>query len=58
MGNVKQSNLPLGLLWLVPAAAAWRVPRERPAAAAAVLALAAGVSFLPITAANLLHTGS
>ncbi len=58
VGNVKQSNLPLGLLWLLPAAAAWRVPWERPAATAAVLGLAAGVSFLPITAANLLHTGS
>ena len=55
--NVKQSNLPLGLLWFVPAVAAARSLGRRPGLALGVMLLATAVSFVPVTLLNLRHTG-
>lgn len=55
--NVKQSNLPLGLLWFVPALLSVRLLLRRPVLAVSVALIATAVSFVPVTLMNLAHTG-
>lgn len=56
--NAKQSNAPLGLLWLVAAAPSWRLPLSRPILTVAAGTVAVLVSMLPTTAINWHHTGN
>jgi len=55
MTAVKPTNLPLGLLWLVPAFPALKLLLRRPAVSACVAATALLISFVPNAAMNLQH---
>lgn len=50
--NAKQNNAPLGLIWLLAAAPAWRLPWRRPWATLAVGVMGAWVSMVPTTFLN------
>ena len=56
--GVKQTSAPLAALWLVAAFPCWRLACRYPLAAAGAAVLAALVSILPVTVANLVHTRS
>ena len=56
--GIKVTNLPFGLLWLVIMAPAWRLLVRRPLLTVGAVALSLLVSFVPITVANLQHTGN
>jgi hypothetical protein len=55
--NAKQSNAPLGLLWLMAALPGWRIAVQRPWTTLGVAVCGALVSMIPTTALNLHHTG-
>jgi hypothetical protein len=56
--GVKQTNIPLALLWLAAAWPARRLMLSRPLAGIGVVCLGLLVSIVPITVANLRHTGT
>jgi hypothetical protein len=56
--GVKQTDIPLALLWLVAAWPAARLLRLRPAASLAVVAASLLVSALPLIFSNLKHCGT
>ena len=58
MTGVKQTNLPLVLLWLLAAWPAWRLLLARPLAAAAVVVVSLLISAAPTTCFNLQHCGN
>ncbi len=55
--NAKQSNAPLGLLWLLAALPGWRLALQRPWITAGVALMAGLVSMIPTTLLNLHFTG-
>jgi hypothetical protein len=55
--NVKQTNLPLALPWLIAIFPVWKMIRARPVGTALVATVAVLVSFVPITVANLVYCG-
>jgi len=56
--GIKVTNLPIGLLWLIIMAPAWRLLLRRPLLTLGAVGLSLVVSFVPITVANLRHTGN
>lgn len=56
--GVKQSNIPLVLLWLVAAAPSWRLLLPRPGAMLLVAAAGVLVSAVPVTLLNIAHAGN
>ena len=56
--NTKQSNMPLGLLWLVAALPGTGMALRRPFATLAVTVMGLMVSVIPVVAQNLSHTGN
>ena len=55
--GVKQTNIPLTLLWAIAAFPQWRLALARPAAAVAAVAVGFLISAGPIAVSNLKHTG-
>lgn len=55
--GVKQTNMPLAILWGIAALPQWRLARARPATAFAAVALGFLVSAAPIAILNFKHTG-
>jgi hypothetical protein len=56
--NTKQSNMPLGLLWLVAALPGTGMALRRPLGTLTVTAVGLMVSVIPVVAQNLGHTGN
>ncbi len=56
--GAKQTNLPLLLPWLIAAGGSLKLLRARPLATAGIVLVCLLVSPLPVTIANLVHTGN
>ena len=58
LAGIKQVNLPLLLVWIVPLAFGWRILLSRPLGTSFCGVLALAISALPIIVANHLYTGN
>jgi hypothetical protein len=56
--GTKQTNIPLGLLWLIAAWPGFRLLLARPVATAMVAAISLLVSVVPVTISNIQHCGN
>jgi hypothetical protein len=56
--GVKQTTLPLILPWLIAVSGGWKLARTRPWAVMVIAAVCLLVSFVPISIANMVHTGN
>jgi hypothetical protein len=56
--GAKASNMPLGLMWLIPVLPLWRLLKEKPIGTSVVAIFGALISFIPTALLNLGYCGS
>jgi hypothetical protein len=56
--GVKQTNIPLALLWSIPVCACWRLLKQRAGATMLVVLVAVLISVVPVTISDMVHYGA